>query len=221
MARYDLGLATIVTATAVALASSAGVMAQTQEQPADTQTQAGQEQTDEKLERAKQQLEEGDQSAGQQAGEDQPATEEAEQQTADEQAPSAPEGPFIAEQEEGTLLASELQGLTIVGADGEEIGAIEDLILHPEGGIFGATVSVGGFLGMGGKEVALSWKRFDYSLEEQLARVDATREELEEAPDFTTLSEMRAEQEAAAAEQRMQQQQGATGTAPQPSTGTQ
>lgn len=219
MVKDVFGVGPVVTATAVALALSSGAMAQSQEQPSDTQPQAEQGQAGDKVQEAQQQLQEEqaeEPAAGQQAEEQPAAEEEAGQQAAEEQPPSPPEGPFIAEQEGDTLLASELQGLTILGADGEEIGAINDVILHPEGGIFGATVSVGGFLGIGAKEVALSWTQFEYMPEEQLARVDLTREQLEETPDFKSLADIRAEEEAAAAQQQMQQQQ-----QQQPGTATQ
>jgi sporulation protein YlmC with PRC-barrel domain len=147
------------------------------------------------------------------------AGEDAEEQVATD-APRPPEGPFIDVQDEGTLLAGDLQGLSVIGAEGDSIGTIDDLILHPEGGIFGAVVSVGGFLGIGAKEVALSWNEFQYAPEEQVARVNFTREDLEQAPDFKTLADIEAEQ--MAMQQQQMPDQGAVpapGAMPEPAAG--
>lgn len=153
------------------------------------------------------------QAQGQGGAQEQPV----EEQASEQQAAQAPEGVFIPEQKEGLLLATELMNVTVLDAEGEDIGGVDDLILDPEGGIFGAVVSVGGFLGIGEKQVALSWSEFKYSPEEQLANLNVTRAQLEEAPDFMTLADIRAEEEAAAAQQQQQQQmqqQGTGATAP-------
>lgn len=143
--------------------------------------------------------------------------EQTQEQPAEQQAAQAPDGVFIPEQEEGLLLATNLMNVSVVDAEGEDLGGVDDLILDPEGGIFGAVVSVGGFLGIGEKQVALSWSEFKYSPEEQVANLNVTRAQLEEAPDFMTLADIRAEEEAAAAQQQQQQQmqqQGTGATAP-------
>jgi hypothetical protein len=139
----------------------------------------------------------------------------AEDQATQEQAAAAPEEVFIPAQEEGHLLATELMNVSVIDAEGNDIGGIDDVIVDPEGGIFGAVVSVGGFLGIGAKEVAVSWSEFKYLPEEQSANLNVTRADLEAAPDFMTLADIRAEEEAAAAQQQQQMQQGTGGaTAP-------
>ncbi len=142
-----------------------------------------------------------EQPAEEQVTEEQPLEEE----PTEEQAGVAPEETFVSAQEEGLLLTTELMNVTVVDAQGESIGGIDDIIVDPDGGIFGAVVSVGGFLGLGAKQVALSWNEFQYSPEEQTARLNVTREELEQAPDFQTLADIRAEEEAALAQQQADQ----------------
>lgn len=142
-----------------------------------------------------------EQPAEEQVTEEQPLEEE----PTEEQAGVAPEETFVSAQEEGLLLTTELMNVTVIDAQGESIGGIDDIIVDPDGGIFGAVVSVGGFLGLGAKQVALSWNEFQYSPEEQTARLNVTREELEQAPDFQTLADIRAEEEAALAQQQADQ----------------
>jgi sporulation protein YlmC with PRC-barrel domain len=139
----------------------------------------------------------------------------AEDKGAQEQAAAAQEDVFIPEQEEGHLLATDIMNVSVIDAEGNDIGGIDDIILDPEGGIFGAVVSVGGFLGIGGKQVAVSWSEFKYSPQEQTANLNVTRADLEAAPAFMTLADIKAEEEAAAAQQRQPMQQPGTGaTAP-------
>lgn len=128
-----------------------------------------------------------------------------EEEPAEQRAGVAPEETFISAQEEGLLLASELMNVNVIDAQGESIGGVDDILVDPEGGIFGAVVSVGGFLGIGSKQVALSWNEFKYAPEEQTAYLDVTREELEQAPDFQTLEDLRREEEARLAQEQAQQ----------------
>jgi sporulation protein YlmC with PRC-barrel domain len=114
------------------------------------------------------------------------------------------EGTFIAQQEGAQVLAAELMNVSVLDAEGNDIGDIEDLLVDPQGGVDGVVVSVGGFLGVGAKDVAVPWSAVQHSPEEQVVKLDVSRADLEAAPDFMTLTEIKAEEEAAAA-QRMQQ----------------
>lgn len=53
------------------------------------------------------------------------------------------------------ISADDLIGTTIYGANDEKIGSIADVILSTDGLVDAVTVDVGGFLGIGAKEVAL------------------------------------------------------------------
>lgn len=126
----------------------------------------------------------------------------------------------IAEQKEGQMKAEDLMGLSVVSAKGEDIGEVQDLIFDQDEKITGVVVGVGGFLGIGQKQVALNWDQAEVQQDpdsgEEVIMVSMTKEELEAAPEFKTTEEQKAEDEAA----QQQMQGGGTATAPAvPSTG--
>jgi sporulation protein YlmC with PRC-barrel domain len=128
------------------------------------------------------------------AGQQQPGV----QQEPVTQQPTEQRGPFgydpvdgfIAAQDPAHLMATDLIGANVVDAQGESIGSIDDFIVDPFGGIGGVVVSVGGFLGIGAKDVAVPWDSLQYQPHEQTAYLDVTREQLETAPDFQTVEDM-------------------------------
>jgi sporulation protein YlmC with PRC-barrel domain len=56
-----------------------------------------------------------------------------------------------------------LVGSKVVGPDGQTVGKVEDLLLDRDQKLAGVIVSVGGFLGVGSKSVALPPDRVDIS----------------------------------------------------------
>lgn len=93
----------------------------------------------------------------------------------------------IQTQEADALLATNLRGAVVYGADETRIGDVNDLIIKPDGKVEGVVVGVGGFLGIGEKNVALKLERFKVTQEgDGRARLilNAKKEELEKAPDF-------------------------------------
>jgi hypothetical protein len=139
----------------------------------------------------------------------------AEQQTAEEAAPP-PEMKFIEVQDDAQFLANdEVIGKNVVNPNDEEVGTIADLVMDQEQKLVGVVLSVGGFLGIGEKWVAVPVEQIDFPAAEQPARlqVQVTKEQLENAPDFVTKETAQAQQEADQAQQQMQ-----TGTAPAPTT---
>jgi sporulation protein YlmC with PRC-barrel domain len=86
------------------------------------------------------------------------------------------------------LQASNLIGTDIITTGDEEVGSVSDLIIDKDGQVVAVVVGVGGFLGMGEKNVAIPWDDVTKSgtAEEQELRIDATREELQSAPEFVT-----------------------------------
>lgn len=111
------------------------------------------------------------------------------------------EGPkFIDMQENGELLASSLIGQNVYSRTDDTLGQINDLIFNEnDGSIRAVVVGVGGFLGIGQKNVAVSFEHLvettDVDGNIRLV-LDATTEELEAAPGYMTLADLRREQEA-------------------------
>jgi sporulation protein YlmC with PRC-barrel domain len=85
--------------------------------------------------------------------------------------------------------ASEIIGLNVMTPDNEDtIGEINDLVLDAQSGkLRYAAVSVGGFLGIGDKMVAVPWQAFEQRRDEDgnmYFSLDTTKEKLEAAPGF-------------------------------------
>lgn len=80
--------------------------------------------------------------------------------------------------------ASDLIGKKVANTNGDEIGTIDDLIVTRNDRIAYAIVSVGGFLGIGDKLVAVKYDKFRLRGEEVLV-LDATKASLEKKPAFT------------------------------------
>jgi hypothetical protein len=118
---------------------------------------------------------------------------------------------FIEVQEEAQFLANdEVIGKNVVNVMDEEVGTIADLVMDQEQKLVGVVLSVGGFLGIGEKWVAVSVDQIDFPTGDQPARllVTVTEDQLMNAPDFTTRAAVEAEEAAEEAErQAMQQQQ--------------
>lgn len=86
-------------------------------------------------------------------------------------------------------LASRLIGAPVFetsAADAEQIGDVNDLVLDDMGDIFAVVIGVGGFLGLGEKNVAVSFEELDWVSVDGKPRLvfAATREALEAAPTF-------------------------------------
>ena len=107
-------------------------------------------------------------------------------------------------------LATEILGETIynsTGDDAESIGEVNDFVLDQNGAIGAVVVGVGGFLGIGQKNVAINWDDLELAqdMDGNNRLVAAmTREQLEAAAEFNReewlASEARAAAERAAAE---------------------
>ena len=70
-------------------------------------------------------------------------------------------GEFVASEKPDLWLASKLKGTDVLGSDNQKIGDVSDILFDKTGKIDAYVVSIGGFLGMGAKEVALAPSAFD------------------------------------------------------------
>lgn len=82
--------------------------------------------------------------------------------------------------------ANNLVGATVKTTGGEEIGTVGDLIIDKNGQVIAIVVGVGGFLGMGEKDVAIGWEHVTRSgsRDDRVLHIDVTGKELRAAPSF-------------------------------------
>jgi sporulation protein YlmC with PRC-barrel domain len=69
-------------------------------------------------------------------------------------------GQFVAAQKPDQWLASKFKGTDVIGNDNEKIGDVNDVLFDKSGKIHAVIVGVGGFLGIGEKDVALDMNAF-------------------------------------------------------------
>jgi sporulation protein YlmC with PRC-barrel domain len=89
--------------------------------------------------------------------------------------------------------ASKLIGTSVTNNANETVGDINDLILNRDGQVAAVVIGVGGFLGMGERDVAVNYNslRIEYdasAMTESGAtkiRLDATKDQLKAAPAWT------------------------------------
>ena len=82
--------------------------------------------------------------------------------------------------------ASKLIGSKVTNMQDQSVGAIDDVILDNDGKIVSVLVSVGGFLGLGEKRVAVAFKELLISRAEDgdpIVKVTLSKQSLETAPD--------------------------------------
>jgi sporulation protein YlmC with PRC-barrel domain len=190
----------LLSTTALVLVLSAPAWAQTA--TSDDPAATGQGQTTEEMNVQPMEQPEGAMGEAPGAAETQPQVEEPATGTAEMEQPAAgSDEAVITEQKEGQMKAEDLMGMTVVSGQGEEIGQVRDLIFDQNEKITGVVVGVGGFLGIGAKNVALNWDQAEVQQNpdtgEEVILVTLTREELEAAPEFKTAEEKQAEEEAA------------------------
>lgn len=102
----------------------------------------------------------------------------------------------ILEQGPDQVMAETLLGATVASPEGETIGDVTDMVLSSEGQVEGVVVGVGGFLGIGEREVAMEFSQIEVVRDEAgevTFVLNATREEIENAPEFRTMEEVQAE----------------------------
>jgi hypothetical protein len=82
-----------------------------------------------------------------------------------------------------TLGEEEIVGKTVVNQQGEEIGAIEEVVMDTTSQQQLAVIDVGGFLGIGEKSVAVAFDQLQLS-EDGRVKSDLTRETLQSQPEY-------------------------------------
>jgi sporulation protein YlmC with PRC-barrel domain len=97
---------------------------------------------------------------------------------------------FISSQRSDQYLASNFKGTDVLGADGKKVGDVGDVLFDKDGKILAYVVSVGGFLGIGSKNVALEPGAFEVVAgdksknESDKLRLSMTQEQIKQAANF-------------------------------------
>jgi sporulation protein YlmC with PRC-barrel domain len=95
---------------------------------------------------------------------------------------------FVTAQQSDQWLATKFKGTDVVGSDNQKIGDVSDILFDKTGKVDAFVISVGGFLGMGSKEVALAPSSFDVIPGQNGAadklKLSATKDELKNAQTF-------------------------------------
>jgi len=97
---------------------------------------------------------------------------------------------FVNTQQPDQWLASKFKGTDVIGADNEKIGDVSDILFDKAGKIEAFIVSVGGFLGMGSKDVAMAPAAFEVvkgdasKNEADKLKVAMSKDQLKQAANF-------------------------------------
>lgn len=95
---------------------------------------------------------------------------------------------FVSSQKPDQWLATKFKGTDVVGSDNEKIGDVSDILFDKSGKVEAIIISVGGFLGVGAKEVALALNSFDVVPGQNGAsdklKLSATKDQLKDAQNF-------------------------------------
>jgi sporulation protein YlmC with PRC-barrel domain len=120
------------------------------------------------------------------------------------QSPSAPgTDQFVTVQPQGHWLASQFIGQPVTNQAGETIGDINDVLFDKSGRMATVVIGVGGFLGIGEKNVAIPFGTLNFTAAPQGKRVVSvplSKERLQSAPEFKATEKttfMRAKESAA------------------------
>lgn len=103
---------------------------------------------------------------------------------------------YIGEQAAEEDLASNWIGKSLYNAADENLGDVNDILLDKNGAVRAVIIGVGGFLGIGEKQVAVNFNAIEPRTDEDgdvTLYLNATKEQLEAAPEFKTLAELERE----------------------------
>lgn len=102
---------------------------------------------------------------------------------------------FVTAQQPDQWLASKFKGTSVMDADSQKIGTVSDILFDKNGKIQAYVVSVGGFLGMGAKDIALAPTSFEVipgkNGNADILKISLKQDELKQAQNFTPYSPQR------------------------------
>lgn len=101
---------------------------------------------------------------------------------------SAPAGIQYSTVSSTDVFTSNLKGLNVYNQNNESVGEISDIAIGPNNQVQALILSVGGFLGVGDRYVAIAPSSlkvtYDQSNSKWHATIDATKDQLKSAPEF-------------------------------------
>lgn len=144
-----------------------------------------------------------------------PAAKDAERAASSVPSMAAGDAKFINSQTSDQWLSSNFIGVDVVGPDNEKIGDITDILFEKNGNVVGYVVGVGGFLGIGAKNVALAPSSFQVvpanadrattgaasgtvRADDVKLKLNMTKDQLKQAASFESAREQEAKSRAAA-----------------------
>jgi sporulation protein YlmC with PRC-barrel domain len=96
---------------------------------------------------------------------------------------------FVQQQDPNEWRSSKLVGASVYGPDNKSIGSIDDLVVDQKGAIKAAVIGVGGFLGVGQKDVAVPFEALQIQRKSNSSSIEKitvtyTKDQLTNAPKF-------------------------------------
>jgi sporulation protein YlmC with PRC-barrel domain len=94
----------------------------------------------------------------------------------------------------GEMRASKLIGTSVKNSAGETIGDVNDVVLGKDGKVAAVVIGVGGFLGLGERQVAVKFESLGLNMgadQKTVATLNATKDSLSAAPEWKWSAEGR------------------------------
>jgi hypothetical protein len=94
----------------------------------------------------------------------------------------------VTRQTSDQFLQTKFKGTDVIGANNEKIGDVNDVLFEKDGKVLAYVIGVGGFLGIGSKDVALSPASFQMmpanDKDSMKLKLSMTKDELKNAAEF-------------------------------------
>jgi sporulation protein YlmC with PRC-barrel domain len=108
--------------------------------------------------------------------------------TAQTTAPTQPagQGQIMTQMPKDLMRGSKLMGVDVYGADNQKIGDVDEVLVDRQGKIHGIVVGVGGFLGIGKKDVAIPYEQVQWMSSREVQASSAANQGTNTAGGVTT-----------------------------------
>lgn len=83
-------------------------------------------------------------------------------------------GQFITRQDAGIVRAPKLVGVAVYDKDNKSVGKISDILLDKQGKVEAVVIGIGGFLGIGTKDIALPYNDVKWQTEQRTVATNGT-----------------------------------------------